>query len=125
MEVLEESLIPPVLLYYQIYRYYGFMQYKLNNRKEALEALLESVTTIEKFVQHSDDVVTSDINSKSQARAFCLLAELEPEKQEEWLDKCFESWDEYEGDKLELQEYADSVVAKAKFEVTKNKEKAE
>ena len=33
MEILEESLIPPVLQYYQIYRYYGFLQYKLNNKK--------------------------------------------------------------------------------------------
>jgi len=40
MEVLESSLIPPVLQYYQIYRYYGFLQYTVNNKKEAEEALL-------------------------------------------------------------------------------------
>lgn len=53
MEVLEYSLIPPILVYYQLFRTYGFIQYKLNNRKEALEALEESVKMIEQVLQHS------------------------------------------------------------------------
>lgn len=35
LAVLEDSLVPPVLLYYQIYRYYGHVQHKLGNAKEA------------------------------------------------------------------------------------------
>ena len=31
--MLEDCLIPPVLLYYQIYRYYGFLKYKTNEKK--------------------------------------------------------------------------------------------
>ena len=33
MDVLEGSLIPPVLLYYQIYRYFGILQDKVGNTK--------------------------------------------------------------------------------------------
>lgn len=78
MEVLECSLIPPVLVYYQLFRTYGFVQYKLNNRKEAYEALEESVRMIENVLQHSEDRVNNDINSKNQARAYALLADLDP-----------------------------------------------
>jgi hypothetical protein len=33
LDVLERSMIPPVMIYYQIYRTYGFVQFKLKNMK--------------------------------------------------------------------------------------------
>ena len=36
LSTLEESLVPPFLLYYQIYRYYGFLHYKVGDTKKAI-----------------------------------------------------------------------------------------
>ena len=59
--------------------------------------------TIEKFVEQSDDYVTNSNNSKNQAYAYCLLAELDPSKRADWIEKCFETWEEYEGDKTQIK----------------------
>jgi hypothetical protein len=87
--------------------------------------LEESVSMIESVLEHSEDRVNSDINCKNQAKACALLAELEPEKEEEWVKKCFESWKDYEGDKFQLSEYAESLVAKARLLSKTNPQKAE
>jgi chaperonin cofactor prefoldin len=50
LQILEECLIPPVLLYYQIYRYMGVLFYKTQQREQAKEALSESVEIIEKYL---------------------------------------------------------------------------
>lgn len=78
LEVLEQSLIPPVMLYYQIYRYEGFIHHRINNKKEAYEILEESVRMINKVIEHSEDHVNSNNNCKYQAKACAILAELDP-----------------------------------------------
>jgi hypothetical protein len=40
---------------------------------------------IEKYLNHSDDVVASNENTKNQAKAFNTLAILDLSKSEEWL----------------------------------------
>jgi hypothetical protein len=55
---------------------------------------------IERYLQHSDDQVTSNENSKSQARAYNALAQLDGEN-EEWLKKANTCWSEYDGNKFE------------------------
>jgi hypothetical protein len=51
------------------------------------------VITIEKFVEQSDDYVQNNGNSKNQAKAYCLLAEMNSEKKrEEWVKKASECW---------------------------------
>lgn len=39
LEVLEDSLVPPVLLYYQIYRYYGHVTHQMGDFEKAVEIL--------------------------------------------------------------------------------------
>lgn len=47
---------------------------------------------IERYLQHSDDQVASNENSKNQAKAYNALVALDPSKADEWLKKANESW---------------------------------
>lgn len=85
LSTLENSLVPPFLLYYQIYRYYGFLHNKIGETQKAVQALSESVEMIEKYLSHSDDQVASNENTKNQAKAYNTLAILDSNKTIEWL----------------------------------------
>jgi tetratricopeptide (TPR) repeat protein len=125
LAVLEDSLVPPLLLYYQMFRYYGHMQNRVGNKEEALEALSESVDMIERYLEHSDDQVTSNENCKSQAKAYNALVNLDASKADEWLRKANKAWEDYEGSRFELEEYAETVVHNARREYRQGKEKGE
>lgn len=41
------------------------------------------------------------------------------------MEKCFDSWKDYEGDKFQLPEYAESIIAKGRLMYKTNPEKAD
>lgn len=72
----------------------------MGKSKEALEALSESVNMIEEYINHSDDKVSSNENTKNQARAYNALAQLDAEN-DEWLKKAIACWSDFDGNKFE------------------------
>ena len=94
LEILEESVVPPILPYHQIYRSYGLVLYDNKEFEEAKEVLRQTVDMINKFINHSEDEVSE--NSEEHATAMTYLITLEPEEKEEWIEKAYDYWSQIE-----------------------------
>lgn len=80
---------------------------------------------IERYLEHSDDQVTSNENCRSQAKAYNALVDLDPSKAEQWLRKANDAWKDYEGNRFDLEEYADTVIHNTRKEYRQGKENGE
>ena len=47
---------------------------------------------IERYLEHSDDQVTSNENCRSQAKAYNALVDLDSTQAEQWLSKANHMW---------------------------------
>lgn len=54
--------------------------------------MTEAVDILDEFVNHSDDNVSTNDFSKKQAAAYNVLARIDSENRNKWIDKANESW---------------------------------